>query len=915
MTLFELSVPIEQDSFECVRPFIYSCYPGIYETADYWTSIFGAPKESSNEVMFITSFYRDGVSRYSPVSTLSSCILTEQSFYWDNTEQKLYFHIEHDQLILGPVWQYGKVQGFSKERAIYIGDIFYSPIIESIPSLDQSQDLEAFDAMAFMSGAITLKNHNRDLDWMLSKKPFGYECALAYIEDTGADLYDRTSLSYLASYYVEDFSATLKQTTLNLQDRRKSQNIMIPTEVFTKEDYPDIEDSNINKPIPLLYGEVRALTPVLLNGTKKSGTVSYRVAHKLYSLGTVQVKRTVNDEDKWITVVPDSIDLESGSFVLSSAVGRDSNSSPYSVRVLYPNRYVPFIDEASNPVLPGAIETCRILMDDTMELWYTSAGGALYFVQATDALLKEFSSPVATDISACRFPVMFYNPVDEYYYLFTHIVDQGPIYVYNTWNGTTFAIRNNGQPIMERSSDLSSIYRNFWNPAVCLDEDEDTLHFVIECGAQGDQSDVGLGYSHVSLAALMNAETSGISVSFNDNLSTEHIISGGGNPDIKTVPDRDAILILAGNVNIEDSYWRIRAHYAPKDLDLAFASSWTKSPHFKIDHDAMHTTDPDFIETPGKTYGMLIGYMYNQSSSYQIYVDMTLNEFYDWIADGIGENPADIIKDLNDRYLSVQYTEEEYDDTEFEIEAALLRDVGILINTQVELYEAIRKLQEGGNLGFRYEFNHLGKRTIRMDDWDREASFRIRREDIGNIEDVQIETDSDLLAASIKLSYSKDYSGTMAKDDKEDEYLVVIDASLKSEVQLNYRQEPQLEFTSLLQYESEAVEAALIKEERYASARMIASLKVLGEDFLNLRIYDIVVVELVPVGYDADSAVIDGSKWVGVWRAIVLKVNPDASTQSNEISLALIRDLTDSVPLILDGENYLTDESGVPLVI
>ena len=460
MTIFELSVPTLAPAFRCERPFVYSCTPGEWETADYWTDAFGAPHESSSEAMHVSSFFRDGVNRYGKVSLYLSLLATERSFWWGFESEyvsyegtllthegayvvaavadagRLYIHIEHDQFILGPVWQYGKTAGFCKERGLYIDDIWYSPVLESIPSLAQDQDLEAYDALSFISGAVVLKNGNGDLDWMIDQPPFGFECSIARLPAVKYQRdYTRSSLVYLAALYVEDFRASLTKTTLNLQDRRKAQNIKIPTELFSAADYPNIDDSLIDKPIPLLYGTVRALEPVLLNGKAESGIVQYRIAQQVTSFGTVQVKI----DDVWTTKTPASTDAATGTFSLSAADGRDGSRA---------------LD-------------CRVL--------------------------------------------------------------------------------------------------------------------------------------------------------------------------------------------------------APIGMDA---------------------------------------------------------------------NPADIIEDLNSRYLGTQYLVDEYDTTEWAAAVSALEDVGIYIDSQVELYEIIRKLQGGSTVGFRYEFKSTGARTARIDDWDRALSFRISREDIANIADV-----------------------------------------------------------------------------------------------------------------------------------------------------------------------------------
>jgi len=927
VTIFELSRPVVASAFRNERPFVYSVAPGDWETADYWTSAFGAPKESASESMHIGSFFRDGVNRYAPMTSLLAVLAQERSFWWGvessivsyagvpvtyagvvvtdgvSKQARLYVHLEHDQHILGPVYQYGKTQGYCKEQALYIDDIFYSPVLESIPSLSQEQDLEAYDALAFISGAAVFKNANGDMDWMIDQPPFGFECAIARLAlERGVRDYTRADLTYLAALYVEDFSASLSKTTLNLQDRRKAQNIKVPTELLSAVDYANLEDNLVDKPVPLLYGTVAALEPILLNGEAESGAVEYLIAPRLVSMGTVQVKKTINEVDTWVTVTPATVDLTTGIFTLSAADGRD-DKTPYDCRVLNPNLLIPTINETLNPVIAGAQETSRVMIGDTCHVFYSAGGGALYHAIATDALCRTLSGAAATNITACRFPAVFY--FEGYFYCATHIVDQGPLYMYASTDGVTWGILNAGNPVMSAGA---GIYAHFWNPCIAMDEDGDTMHFVIEAGVAADQSDVGLGYSHGSLAELLASDVSG-TFSFESNLSAELIIPGGGNPFIQAIPERDAILILAGNINVIDEWWRIRAHYASTAADLSLAASWTMSPYFKVEYEGMHTADPDLIALPAsKTYGLLMGYMYNQSSSYQLYFDMTLLELYDAIVAGNRMLPVDVIKDLNTRYLGSQYLEGEYDLTEWVAAEAALDNIGLYIAEQTELYELIRKLQGGSVAGFRYEYRPDGRRTARIDDWDRAPAYRIAREDIADIEDVEVETDSDLLAASIKVRYAHDY----AQDNDSEK----IDVSKKTAVQLAYRQEPQLEFESLLQTESLAAECAALKADRYSVARMIASLEVLGAEFLALRIYDVVIVELVPRGYDADSGALLGSRrWVGVWKAIVLSIDPDISEETNKVSLALIANITDVVPVLVTETSYLDAGDGTPLIL
>ena len=59
-------------------------------------------------------------------------------------------------------------------------------------------------------------------------------------------------------------------------------------------------------------------------------------------------------------------------------------------------------------------------------------------------------------------------------------------------------------------------------------------------------------------------------------------------------------------------------------------------------------------------------------------------------SEGISNTYAsDIIKDMNNRYLNLLYTNSNYDITEWESEQTALKEIGISFEKQIELYEAI----------------------------------------------------------------------------------------------------------------------------------------------------------------------------------------------------------------------------------
>ena len=317
------------DGFINLAPFVYYFFPSAYTTADYWTD-FGAADESVSNSIYISSFAR-GSSYYTSTSSLLDCIATEKSFYWDNDAQTMYVHLEHDQSQDPDLYRYAQVNGYTDKNPVYIDDIYYDALIESVPSIAQQQDLVNYSKLSFMSGTIDLINTSGVMDFVIDENINGNEVYIYYLDDTeGETDYQRTDLQALAAFYVEDYSISLSAISLDVQDIRKREEIKIPTARFTVTDYPNINEQYEDNVIPVMYGQVRVSEAIPVDGDALAGDANFRQALILTSLGTVQVEI----DDLWTTKVPTATDLSTGSFTLAAADGRQANGEPYKCRVV-----------------------------------------------------------------------------------------------------------------------------------------------------------------------------------------------------------------------------------------------------------------------------------------------------------------------------------------------------------------------------------------------------------------------------------------------------------------------------------------------------------------------------------------------------------------------------------------------------
>lgn len=310
-------------------PFVYTAQPGVHDTATYWKSVFGAPDESTAASVTIASVIIDRNETYFRYDNLQNCLDNEGSFFWDVINELLYIHFDHDLDPLLATIQYGFSVGVTDSEDLYIDNVFYMGLVSNLPSFSKQQDLANYDKLSFPSGSIELSNNDSVIDSIINNNIYGNELrvyTLDYIQDQ--DNYTFSDLTVRGSYSVEDYNFILSKLEILFRDKRKSQNIKIPTEVFTLDEYPDIDSKYINKTIPLAYGLIYR-SDALPTDTSGYTTTTYRQAQELTSLGTVEVK----DGDEWNEVTPIAIDLPMGEFTLSEVDSRQTSGKPRKCRV------------------------------------------------------------------------------------------------------------------------------------------------------------------------------------------------------------------------------------------------------------------------------------------------------------------------------------------------------------------------------------------------------------------------------------------------------------------------------------------------------------------------------------------------------------------------------------------------------
>ncbi len=235
------------------------------------------------------------------------------------------------------------------------------------------------------------------------------------------------------------------------------------------------------------------------------------------------------------------------------------------------------------------------------------------------------------------------------------------------------------------------------------------------------------------------------------------------------------------------------------------------------------------------------------------------------------DSALDVIRNINQRVLGIEYTASNYDIDEWEAASAIIAPVGIVFDKQQEIFKAIQQIQAGCNLPFRYEINPSGLRTVRIDDWERATDHHVGWVDIKDNLTLPVSSDSTLLAAKVVVNYDKDYYENVQSSYTDD--------SLYDAVYAKYRQAPTMVVPTHVLTEVHAMQRAAYEASRFSTIPRVVNILLHGSQWYGVRIYDILEVEMKPEG---------NRQYFGTWKAQVLSVDPKLGQLYNPVTAVLI---------------------------
>jgi len=258
---------------------------------------------------------------YTEYDKYDDCVANSESWYYDIITTKLYLHFLNDTAPWEQTgaWErttisIGLVAGFSN-HAGYYNDIYYDARVISIPNISYRKNWLFFGIARSAGGEVTLDNSDGYFDNFATHDIFGHKIVFRF----GVDDIAHAQYLELANFYIDKITVTKTTFSIALNDKRSFLQKKIPINVYDSTTYPDIKDTNENKPIRLGYGTNKKVPCVCTNEEEAiGGGIDYTfkicdVANPAYAISAIT---TVYIDD--VVEVPKATNLNTATFTIAS---------------------------------------------------------------------------------------------------------------------------------------------------------------------------------------------------------------------------------------------------------------------------------------------------------------------------------------------------------------------------------------------------------------------------------------------------------------------------------------------------------------------------------------------------------------------------------------------------------------------
>lgn len=262
-----------------------------------------------------TSFYADNIA-ITDAGSLTSCYSLPNSFYFDIATQILYFHTTTGNKPTNDYAKFdiGLTKGFSNYSGYFGTSIYYDGRVNNVGNLNSKRDPLFFGLMNFEASSTTLINTDGYFDSFGDTDYYGSTVRM-YLGSRDLDI---SKFKQIYEGYVDEYSINTDKFTIKIKDIRSRLTTKIGTKLFNKTDFPYLNDDDVSKTYPLLFGYFTGAKPICTNQDQVTSTYNFVMADTsigpIAQLSTVYVK----NGDFWDIVIPSNVDLTAGTFTLSS---------------------------------------------------------------------------------------------------------------------------------------------------------------------------------------------------------------------------------------------------------------------------------------------------------------------------------------------------------------------------------------------------------------------------------------------------------------------------------------------------------------------------------------------------------------------------------------------------------------------
>lgn len=257
-----------------------------------------------------------------PLQIRASIALTEANdgSYFQDTDGTVYvnpptgesIYTESVQGVLLYTFCKGPEKIFDAKTTVARTNCYFEPRVNSIPALSLRIEPRFSGVGQVGGGTCELINADGffdsldDVDW--------WQAAFYMGADTARETMVYSDYEPLGKYRVEDWKSDRSKFVLTLKEPKAVLSQKIPVETFTREDYPDIDQANIGKIVPRIYGRVYSATPICVDAAAKRFKIC---GHAVYEISEARIER----ENGWVSVSIASRDEANGEFTLGSDWG------------------------------------------------------------------------------------------------------------------------------------------------------------------------------------------------------------------------------------------------------------------------------------------------------------------------------------------------------------------------------------------------------------------------------------------------------------------------------------------------------------------------------------------------------------------------------------------------------------------